>query len=120
MKRFHSIRLNDDGSGFSGYEHNADMGGMKMRFQASFHLFLIRQAWADGVDYADLAIGGDQDDWSMLRDADEAHPEMLERALEHFFGDRSTVRQDGEAPELPPIGEVRPVVMPEGSSPFGD
>lgn len=62
------------------------------RFSARFDLFLIRQAWEQGVDFEDLADGFGKGngtmggDWSGIRDSSvEAVNKMFERALNFYF-----------------------------------
>lgn len=67
-------------------------------FSANFPLFLISQARAKGCDFEDLADGygvgmgtlqpNGESDWSGIRDSsDDAINQMLQRSLNHLFGD---------------------------------
>jgi len=69
-----------------------------MPFTANFTLFLIQQARDRGCDFEDLADGfgpgmgtlqpDGGSDWSAIRDStNEACERMLERALNHLFGE---------------------------------
>ena len=62
-------------------------------FRASFNLFLIGLAQERGCSFEDLADGfgpgaGTHGDWSAIRDSSkEAVNRMLERSLNHLFGE---------------------------------
>jgi aryl-alcohol dehydrogenase-like predicted oxidoreductase len=68
--------------------------GDKTKALANFPLLIIRLALDRGVDFEDLADGygpglGTNGDWSGIRDSsDGAVSRMLERALNHFAGER--------------------------------
>ena len=89
--RFTEIKIGD--GGFRGRDARGGLApGERMMFSARFDLFLIRQAWDQGVDFEDLAdgygpgLGTMGGDWSGVRDSGTAAVEaMLERALNHLF-----------------------------------
>ena len=62
-------------------------------FRASFNLLLIGLAQERGCGFEDLADGfgpgaGTHGDWSAIRDSsEEAKNQMLERSLNHLFGE---------------------------------
>jgi len=94
-KRFSDVRVNPDKS-FSGREEIGIEGG-PVNFDASFPLFLIREAWHRGMNAEDLAdgfgegLGTCDGDWSGIRDSSEkARNLMLERALNFLFPRRSS------------------------------
>lgn len=89
--KYTDIKINPDGS-FTGKE---DIGiGDPVNFSANFSLFLIREAWDNGVDFENEADGygpglGTNGDWSGIRDSsDEAIERMFEKSLNHFFSTR--------------------------------
>lgn len=81
---FTNIRISSEGT-FSGNNGAS-------AFSAQFPLFLIREAWEEGVNFEDLADGFGEGlgtmggDWSGIRDSShEAIERMFERALNFFF-----------------------------------
>lgn len=92
--RYTDIETDPTNGTFSGTMTAED--GCFSAFSARFDLFLIRQAWADGMDVEDLADGFGEGlgtmggDWSGIRDSsDRATERMFERALNHIFGEGS-------------------------------
>lgn len=80
-------RTDAPGHSFAGYDNGR-------AFSANFPLFLIGEARARGCDFEGLADGfgpgmGTDGDWSGIRDStNEAVAAMLERALNHLFGNK--------------------------------
>lgn len=84
-----------------------------MKFSASFDLFLIAQARGQGCGFEDLADGfgpgrgtlaaeTGESDWSGIRDSTPvAMNAMLERALNHLFGEK-------EEPAISDQAKVQP------------
>lgn len=88
--RFTEIHIRPDG-GFEGLDSKY-FSDTPVRFSASLPLFMIREAWSQGVDFEDLAdgfgpgMGTMGGDWSGIRDSSgPAKDRMFERALNHFF-----------------------------------
>lgn len=69
----------------------AYVNSLGMKCEASFDLFIIREAWDRGASFEDLADGfgpgqGTQGDWSAIRDSSAPALEtMLARALNFCF-----------------------------------
>ena len=106
MARFSNITLRDDG-GFEGIEHDFT-ADIDVRFSGIFPLFLIREAWGQGVSFEDLADGFGEGmgtmggDWSGIRDSSHHATEaMFERALNHFFAEAKEEELVGYGDEIP-------------------
>lgn len=83
------------GHSFAGTEEEP----LARNFTACFPLFLVGEAMKRGCDFEDLAdgfgpgLGTMGGDWSGIRDStDEAVAAMLERALNHLFGEYGPMR----------------------------